>query len=204
MFKRVDPAMVGGLILILAGTLYLLQNMGMLENAGDMFWGGIFLAAGVLFLFPFLTGAWWAIIPSLALAGIGVLIILPDSPEKFGGAVFLGAIGAAFWLVFFTAPRGRWWAIIPAGVLTTIAAVSFLPEAVGGIDTSAIFFFGLAITFALVALLTGMRWGWYPAGALGLVGVLIVLAAEEMTSYMMAVVLILSGAYLLYRYFRHA
>ncbi len=78
MFKRVDPAIIGGLVLILVGALYLLQTMGLLENIGDVFWGVMFLAGGVLFLLAFFTGSWWAVIPGCVLAGIGALILLPE------------------------------------------------------------------------------------------------------------------------------
>jgi hypothetical protein len=202
--RRIEPSIFVGLILILAGGLFVLQNMGILDNVGDVFWGVVFLAAGALFLFAFFTGSWWAVIPGLTLAGIGVLILLPDSLEMFGGAVFLGAISLAFWLVFATATRERWWAIIPAGVLTTLAVVSFLPEFVGGVETGAFFFFGLAITFAIVALLAGMRWAWYPAAALGLLGFLVLLAVGDVANYIMAAALIAAGGFLLYRYFRRA
>ena len=202
--KRIEPSFVIGLILILVGGLFILQNMGILDNVGDVFWGGVFLAAGALFLFAFITGSWWAVIPGLTLAGIGVLILLPDPLEKYGGALFLGSISLAFWLVFVTAMRERWWAIIPAGTLTTLAIVSFLPEFVGGIETGAFFFFGLAVTFALVALLAGMRWAWYPAAALGALGLVVLLAIGDIANYIMAAVLIGAGAFLLYRYFRRA
>lgn len=202
--KRIEPSFVIGLILILVGGLFILQNMGILDNVGDVFWGGVFLAAGALFLFAFITGSWWAVIPGLTLAGLGVLILLPDPLEKYGGALFLGSISLAFWLVFVTAMRERWWAIIPAGTLTTLAIVSFLPEFVGGIETGAFFFFGLAVTFALVALLAGMRWAWYPAAALGALGLVVLLAIGDIANYIMAAVLIGAGAFLLYRYFRRA
>jgi hypothetical protein len=202
--KRLDPAIVGGLILILTGALYLLQTMGILDNVGDIFWGAIFLAAGALFLFAFFTGSWWAVIPGCVLAGIGALILLPDSLEVYGGALFLGSIALAFWLVFFTAPRERWWALIPAGVLTTLAAVTFLPDLVGGLATGSIFFFGLALTFLLVALLAGMRWAYYPAAALALVGLLALFALEDVANYAWAAALIAGGGYLVYRALRRS
>lgn len=202
MSKRIDPAIVGGLVLILTGALYLLQQMGMLDNVGDVFWGAIFLAAGALFLFAFFTGSWWAAIPGCVLAGIGALILLPDSLEAYGGALFLGSIGLAFWLVFFTAPRERWWALIPAGVLTTLAVVTFLPDLIGGFATGGVFFFGLALTFLLVALLARMTWALYPAAALGLVGLLSLFARGDIASYAWAIVLIGGGGYLVYRALR--
>jgi len=200
--KRLDPSIFGGLILILAGGLFLLQGMGYLDNVGDIFWGAMFLAAGALFLFAFFTGSWWAVIPGCVLAGIGALILLPDSLEVYGGALFLGSIALAFWLVFLTAPRERWWAIIPAGVLTTLAAVTFLPDRIGGMATGGVFFFGLALTFLLVALLAGMRWAYYPAAALALVGLLAAFSLGAISNYAWAIVLIGGGGYLVYRALR--
>lgn len=200
--KRIDPSIFGGLILILAGGLFLLQGMGYLDNVGDIFWGAMFLAAGALFLFAFFTGSWWAVIPGCVLAGIGALILLPDSLEVYGGALFLGSIALAFWLVFLTAPRERWWAIIPAGVLTTLAAVTFLPDMIGGMATGGVFFFGLALTFLLVALLAGMRWAYYPAAALAFVGLLAAFSLGAISNYAWAIVLIGGGGYLVYRALR--
>lgn len=200
--KRLDPSIIVGLILILAGGLFALRTMGILDNVGDLFWGAIFLAAGLLFLFAFFTGSWWAVIPGLTLAGIGALIILPDPLEKFGGSLFLGLLALAFWLVYATAPRERWWGIIPAGALTTLAVVAFLPNLLGGEAVGSIFFFGLAFTFVLVALLAGMRWAWYPAAAMGLMGFIILLALGGIANYIWAALLIGAGAFLLYRYFR--
>jgi len=200
--KRLDPSIFGGLILILAGGLFLLQGMGYLDNVGDIFWGAMFLAAGALFLFAFFTGSWWAVIPGCVLAGIGALILLPDSLEVYGGALFLGSIALAFWLVFLTAPRERWWAIIPAGVLTTLAAVTFLPDRIGGMATGGVFFFGLALTFLLVALLAGMRWAYYPAAALAFVGLLAAFSLGAISNYAWAIVLIGGGGYLVYRALR--
>jgi hypothetical protein len=200
--KRIDPSIVIGLVLILAGGLFVLQTRGILDNVGDVFWGTFFLAAGALFLFTYFTGSWWGVIPGCVLAGIGVLILLPESLEMFGGAVFLGSIGLAFWLVYFTARVERWWALIPAGVLSTLAVVSFLPDMVGGVATGGIFFLGLALTFLLVALLAHMRWAYYPAAALGGIGLLASLSAGDITNYVWALVLIIAGGYLIYRNFR--
>lgn len=200
--KRIDPSIIGGLILVLAGSLFLLQSLGYLDNVGDLFWGGIFLAAGALFLFAFFTGSWWAVFPGCALAGIGALILLPDPLEIYGGALFLGAVGLSFWLAYFTDARERWWAIIPAGVITTLAVVTFLPDLIGGEATGSVFFFGLALTFLLVAILSGRRWAYYPAAALALVGMLAMLALGSIANYIWAVVLICLGGYLIYRSLR--
>jgi len=205
--KRFDPRIVIGSLLILAGGLGFLQAFGFLRNASDIFWGLIFLAAGGIFLFMFAggfaSGQWWAAIPGLVLAGIGVLILLPDSLDNLGGAVFLGAIGLSFWLIYLSG-RERWWAIIPGGVLLTLALVSALPERIfGGEDTGGIFFLGLALTFLLVALLANMRWAYWPAGALGVFGAFLFFQSQiYLLSYIAAAALIGVGVFVIWRSLR--
>ena len=205
--KRYDPRVVIGSLLILAGGLGFLQAFGFLQNASDVFWGLVFLVAGGIFLFMFAggfaSGQWWAVIPGLVLAGIGVLILLPDSLEDLGGAFFLGAIGLSFWFVYLSG-RDRWWAIIPGGVLFTLALVSALPERLlGGVDSGGVFFLGLALTFLLVALLANMRWAYWPAGALGVFGAFLFFQSQVyLLSYIAAAALIVVGVFIILRSLR--
>ncbi len=205
--KRFDPRVIIGTLLILAGGLGFLQAFGLLRNASDIFWGVVFLAAGAVFLFlfasGFASGGWWAAFPGFILAGIGVLILLPDALDDLGGAVFLGAIGLSFWMVYLTG-RERWWAIIPGGVLFTLAVVSALPERLfGGMDTGGVFFLGLALTFALVALLANMRWAYWPAAALGVFGIFLFFQSQiYLLSYLAAAALIGVGMYIIWRSLR--
>lgn len=205
--KRFDPRIVIGTLLIVAGGLGFLEAFGFLRNASDVFWGLVFLAAGGIFLYMFAggfaSGQWWAVIPGLVLAGIGVLILLPDSLGDLGGAVFLGAIGLSFWLIYFSG-RERWWAIIPGGVLFTLAAVSALPENLfGGADSGGVFFLGLATTFLLVAILADMQWAYWPAGALGVFGVFLFFQSQiYLLSYVAAAALIGVGVFIILRSLR--
>jgi hypothetical protein len=68
------------------------------------------------------------------------------------------------------------------------------------------FFLGLGITFALVAILPGtegqMRWAWIPAAILGLMGLLILIAAEELINYIWPSALIFAGLLLIGRSLR--
>ena len=194
--RRLDSSVIGGILLILVGGLFLLQQMGILRGVGDIF-GIAFLLGGVAFRSTYRSGSWWAVIPGCALAGIGAQFLLPKSLEALGGLVFLGAIGVAFWLIYLSERQERWWALIPAGVMTTLGIVSVTGDAGGGV-----FFLGLAATFGLVALLAKMRWAFYPAAALGILGFLLMLSLGGFMNYISAVLLIGAGAFLLYRYFR--
>lgn len=204
--KRIDPRIVIGVLLILAGGLGFLEAFGILRNASDVFWGIIFLLGGgaflMLFAGGFTSGQWWAVIPGLVLAGIGVLILLPDSLDNLGGAVFLGAIGLSFWLVYLSG-RDRWWAIIPGGVLLTLAVVSALPSNFEGADSGGVFFLGLALTFLLVALLAGMSWAYWPAAVLGVLGGFLFFQSQiYLFSYLAAAALIAVGGFIIWRSLR--
>lgn len=249
--KRFDPRIVFGFLLLVGGVLALMQNMGYLNNAPDIFWGGLFLAVGLVFLTLLFGGNWWSAFPGFTLVALGTLILLPESLEDFGGALFLGGIGLAFWYVYFTSRierwwavipacvltalavmivattryediggaiflggiglaflivfltdrAERWWALIPAGVLATLAGVTIAAERFGEFQTAGFFFFGLAITFLLVALLTGMTWAYWPALALGIMGLLGIASLLEFANYLWAIVMIGAGGFMLFRYF---
>lgn len=166
--KRFDPRIILGLLLIVGGGLALAQTMGYLQNASDLFWGGVFLAAGLAFLFLLFGGHWWAAFPGFTLAALGVLILLPESLDgDLGGAVFLGGIALSFWYVYLTDRSGRWWAIIPGGVLTALSllilASSYFEEYSGAIVLG-----GIGLTFFAVYFSNpGERW-WalIPGGVL--------------------------------------
>ena len=205
--KRSDIRILIGIMLVAAGGLGLLETFGFLRDASDVFWGIVFLVAGGAFLTVFATGFsggnWWAVIPGLVLAGIGVLILLPDSLDDLGGAIFLGALGLSFWLVYITG-RDRWWALIPGGVLATLAMVSALSETpFDGSGIGGIFFLGLTLTFLSVGLLAGMKWAYWPAGALAVFGTFLFFESQVyLLSYLAAGALIVVGGMIIWRSLR--
>ncbi len=76
-------------------------------------------------------------------------------------------------------------------------------------DTGFIFLLGLAVTFALIPLLTiskGSRrhWAWFPAIALLVVGLLSIPSKIEIMPYMWGIALILAGIYLAWNALRPA
>ena len=198
--KRFDPRIIFGIILLMGGGLLLAQTMGYLKNASDVFWGSIFLIAGVAFLSLLFGGNWWAVFPGMTLLALSVEIFFGGRLGVFDGAVFLGGIAIAFWLVYLM-DRSRWWSLIPAGVLSTLAVVTILPDKYGSFETGGVFFLGLALTFLLVALAAGMRWAYYPAAVLGVLGVLTTASLMNWANYIWAVVLIAAGGFLIFRYF---
>lgn len=249
--KRIDLRVMFGIMLILGGALALLETMGYLKNASDIFWGGVFVVAGLLFLSLLFAGHWWSAFPGFTLLALGALIFLPESLDGFGGAIFLGGIALSFWYVYFSSRTDRWWALIPAGVLTalalvviaserfeeysgavflggiglafflvyftnmaerwwalipggvlsTLAGVTIAAERFGEFQTAGFFFFGLAITFLLVALLAKMNWAYWPALVLGIMGFLGIASLLDFANYVWAIALIAAGGFILIRFF---
>ncbi|MGE5252150.1 MAG: hypothetical protein ACM3QS_18260 [Bacteroidota bacterium] len=200
--RRIDARIVLGLMLLLGGGLLLLQAMGYLTAGTHIFWGLVFLVGGLAFLSLPFSGNWWGVFPGMTLLGLAVLILFEDRLGIFGGLVFLGALALAFWLVYIL-DRQRWWALIPAGVLSTLAIVTVVPDYGGGVATGAVFFLGLALTFLLVALAAGLRWAYYPAAALGVIGVLAAASLMDLANYIWALALIAAGGFLVLRFFRN-
>jgi hypothetical protein len=248
---KLDSRIPFGLALLVGGVLLLAQNMGLLENVSQNFWGGMFIILGLIFLLNLVRGDWWNAFPAFTFLGLGAVILLPNTLEELRGGIFLGSIAFAFWVAYFTDRKNRWWAIIPAGVLTTIlllvvisfwladftglfvlggigltffiVAITNLTERWWGLipggmlstlaimtvvderftefPTIGIFFFGLAITFLLVALLTKMKWAYYPATVLAVMGVFGLASLLDIANYIWAIALIVIGIIILFRYF---
>ncbi len=209
--KRFDVRAIGGILLIVAGALLLLQNFGVLGVVVALIWALLFAAGGLVFLYLFLTERtryWWAVIPGFALLGIAALIALdelfPRVGEALGSMIFLGGIGLAFWVIYFI-KREHWWAIIPGGVLFTLALVTGLSSIFEGAAIGGVFFLGLGLTLALLYFLPTphgqMKWALIAAAVLAVMGVLITLAATGGLVYLGAAVMILAGLYLLFRLF---
>lgn len=203
--KKIDLRLAFGGLLILGGLLALLDTMGIIGNASGIFWGLIWGAVGVFFLYLLVSDRqrnWWAAFPAFVLIGLAVTSFLPHSLDFLGGLLFLGGISLAFWWVYFT-DTSRWWALIPAGVLLTLGAVSTIDD-ISGFDTGGIFFIGLGLTFLLVALLTGGKqsWAWYPTVALLIFGALIGIPSMDITDYIIPAILILVGGFMIFRFFK--
>jgi hypothetical protein len=205
--KLLGSRLIWGVLLIAGGTLFLLQNLGIF-TIGSLLIALLFAFGSLVFLSVFFENRehWWALIPGFVLMGLAGQIALsffaPQLSDSVGGALFLGALGLSFFAVYLIR-RENWWAVIPGGVLATLAVVSALEAT--ALDTGAIFFFGLALTFGLVAVLPtpdgAMRWAWIPAGILLLIAVMLVVAAGDYINFVIPVALIAVGVYLLLRTF---
>ena len=200
---------VGGILLIAAGVIFLLNNLGVFQIRWEKLIGPLFALGGLVFLLVFIinTNDWWALIPGFVLIGIGTIIFMGQSfspvLDRVGGTIFLAFLGLPFILIFITHPE-HWWGLIPGGVLLTLAADNLV--SIKSMWSGAIFFFGLAITFGLIYILPKpagrLKWALYPAGILFVVGILELFDLANVMRYVLPLALLVGGGYVLYRALR--
>jgi hypothetical protein len=199
-----------GILLLIAGAVLLLQNLGVLgETIMNLVWVLLFGLGGLAFLLVFFFNRehWWALIPGCTLLGLAVLIGFGEQLQAAAGALFMAAIGLSFALIYILR-REHWWPIIPAGSLFSVAALILAAGAGAEAASVGVLFLGLALTFLLVYLLPGehpeRRWALIPAGVLAVLGVVsfISLSSLAVMNYIWPAALIVGGGYLLWRTWR--
>ena len=201
--RRFDKGMLIGALLVGFGALFLLQSFGIVSFMARTLVSLAFLGGAAAFLMVFANDKrqWWALFPAAGLGFVGLSILLPTS--GLTGTLLFVLMGGAFLLVH--AVRRDWvWPIIPGGVMLTLAAVTLL-ETISRrwIDTGAIFFFGLAITFVAVWYQALDRkfysWALIVAAVLGAVGSLVLIGSliGLVFKFALPIILILLGVYAL-------
>lgn len=200
-----------GILLILAGALLGLQQFGYLGgNVGDALFTGLWALGAIYFGNMYLRDRshWWFALVALILGSWAISSLLdlfvPNLGGLVGGALFLGAIGAGF-LVAYARQRSNWWAIIPAGVLFTLAIISVVDDLPGAplpLDSGALLFFGIGLTFLAISVLNveGQRLSWAMIPGLVLIafGLFVGFGQAASWNYIWPSLIILVGAYFLF------
>jgi hypothetical protein len=204
--KRYDPRLWIGVLMVFGGVLIILENLNIISDVGDIFWGVIWGLVGAFFLWMLLhdRNNWWAAFPAFTLLGLAFSSFLPNSLEAYDGLVFFAGISLGFLWVYVT-DTTRWWAIIPAGVMLTLGSLSALEDATG-MDNGGFLFLGLGLTFILVAILPGGRarsWAFIPGVLLLVFGSILGTPAVGFLEYVWPAALILLGGYFVLRFFRN-
>lgn len=210
--RALESRTAWGFLLVVLGVLFLVQSLGIIPSGLTSLWAAIFGIAGLAFVYVFVVDrarGWWAIIPGFTLLGLAGIMLAemfaPSGSSPLSGAFFLGMIGLSFWVIYFD-NRAFWWAIIPGGTLLTLALIAGLSGIFVGADLGAVFFFGLAATFALLSIVPtpqgNLRWALIPAVVLLILGLVVMASISPFGTYigyLWPVALILLGLYLLLR-----
>jgi hypothetical protein len=208
MMKRFEPRALWGIILIAAGTLFLLDSLEITRGIGALSWALLFGASGLAAMLQFARSRTnvWLLIPGFALVSIAAVIALsvlaPAADDIWGGPLILGAIGLSFWLIYLS-KREYWWAIIPGGALATLAVVAGLSPILEESVVGGVFFVGLGLTFGLVRLLPSpqerMKWPLILGAVLLALGLVIVAASTSSLGVIFPAALVAAGIYVIVR-----
>ncbi len=209
MSRWISSRIFWGVLFILGGILFFLQNLNILPFGGALLGAAVLAVFGIFVLSAFFSNRsnWWLLIPGILLLDLAVVTLM-DAFSLFShlsGAVFLAGIAISF-LAVYLANRSFWWAIIPMGVLLTLSAITAIEDiASHEFETGGIFFLGIGLTFALVGLLPNpagsMNWAFIPALVMIVLGVLLIGAAVSLINIIWPVALILVGLLIIYRTF---
>lgn len=212
MISREDRRIVWGILLVLAGLFLFARNLGVIdpeqwfsENVWAYLSALFFVGLSVLFLFYFTLDQenWWAAIPGFTLLGLGAGFLIDRffPSGDFSGTLLLLGVSSGF-LAVYLRKRDQWWAIIPWGVVGTIAITAAIPGSEER-DSGPVFFAGLGLTFALVALAPTpegrMTWAWIPATILLGLSFLIAFSLESLLTFVWPLLLVLFGGAILFR-----
>ncbi|MBN2555016.1 MAG: hypothetical protein JXA97_03670 [Anaerolineales bacterium] len=203
--KKTEPRIFLGILLIAAGGLFMLQNLGVIPEAAAWFWSIAFVVGGLGFLY-FLyhdRSHWWPVIPGFSLIGIGATIGLSELGfDSVAGALILAMIGLSFWVVY-AMDRSNWWAIIPGGILASLALMILIEPWLPSEAPVGVMFLGFAATFIAVRYLPNteadMRWAFIPALVLGIMGMAFLVAAVSLMEYVFPAAIIVAGVFLIVR-----
>lgn len=197
--------LIPGYVLLAAAAISSIAILDLLQ--GDVLAFAVLSMIALPFLVVFALNRenWWALIPAWVLFSIGLMVLLIGMGVLQDGIIplyVLSSIGLPF-LVVFLLNRENWWALIPAYVMFSIGAMVAL------IDVRVLTDFGipayvmLAIAFPFFVVYfmnRKQRWALIPGGIMATIG-LAFFAGTDLAGYVIPVVLLLFGGWLLLRSF---
>ena len=195
--KRQYVSLVWGGALVVAGGLFLAQNLGFLADLSSLFWIVFFSGLSLLFFTSYFmsgTGQWGWLFPAGISAALALTIGLGEAgvTSSAMGAPILLSVAAPFLVAYLLDPRKNWWALIPTWTMLVISAITVLADLIPGEAIGTLVLLAVALPFGVVYLTDRTRtWALIPAGILGVIGVIPLLTLGVEGDYMGAAIMFL-------------
>jgi hypothetical protein len=193
----------GGLLILLGGLLLVDQFTDLTEWV----WVAALVFSGLVALGVYLSDRsdGWLLLTAyilLVIAGLVTLITFNLLPDELVAVYVLLAVALPF-LGVFLRDRSQWWALIPAYVLLAVALMFWLMEAgiLSDLLVPGYIMFAIAIPFFVVyGFNTKQWWALIPGGILTIIGIVFFIS-ETAVQYIGAVLLVITGLWILVRVF---
>ena len=166
------------LALILAGVVFLAQNLGYIQVTSTTIWTSFFGGMSLLFFVSYFVSGlrnWGLLFPAMILGAIGLTIGLTSSGVNNPalGTPILAAIALPFFAAFALNRKQNWWALIPGTILGVISLIPLIQSRAAGEVIGSMVLFSIAMPFLITFLVdTSKRWALIPALVLGFVGLI--------------------------------
>lgn len=173
--KSKFDGLMWGLILIVAGGLFMAYNLGYEVDLTPAFWLGVCAVLSAVWFIRYFAGdrkRWGLLLPACQFAAIAVIIGLSQT-EVTGSIIaaplFIG-FAIPFVVAFFTDRQRNYWAVIPAGIFGMLTVTTLVGEQAGEFF-AALVVLTIAAPFVFVYVTQPKQW-WalIPAGILGSIG----------------------------------
>ena len=171
-------SMIWGLALIIAGGIFLAQNMGYIPQIANQAWIFIFGGLSVLFFASyFFAGVrqWGWLFPATITAGLAITIALSSAghTRSYVGAPVLASMTVPFLVAFLVDTRKNWWALIPTWMLGMITIVTIIADIARGEVIGTLVLLSIAAPFLVVYLMDrAKKWALIPAFVLTAIGLI--------------------------------
>jgi hypothetical protein len=198
-----------GMLLIGAGVLALMQQMGTMNRFPEQVWTWTFVLTSLLGVVSYGLSGWrqWGwLFPAGIFGGLAATValtsVIPNSPA-LATPLFVGML-IPFAGAYLTDRAKNWWALIPGGVMLFVALTTLLVDSVGGEWVGTLFLFMIAFSFLMAYLSRpARRWALLVAYIAAVLSIAPAMASGETTApYYGSVFLLGIALPFFYVYFR--
>lgn len=176
--------LIWGLVLIVLGSLMLVETLGLVPDLSQVFWAAAFALVSLFFVSAYFYGGreqWAWLIPASVTGGLALVtaLSLTTIGGPWLGALFMASVSAPFWLIYLFNRQDNWWALIPGWVTAVVTLIILIPERWAAEIVGTLVMWSIALPFFLVYLRNRAHW-WalIPGFIVGGMGFIVLLATQ--------------------------
>jgi hypothetical protein len=172
-------------VLILLGSLFLVQNLGLIPEFSEGVWAIILGAACLFFIAIYLMSGienWGWLFPIFITGGLALsaALSLTTINPIWIGAAFMASVSVPFWIVYIFNRKEHWWALIPGWATAVLTLIIFVSDIWSGEIIGSLVMWAIALPFIFVYFRNREHW-WalIPGFIMAGMGVVVLMASRS-------------------------